>query len=194
MSTADCDEVARVMASIAAQKIRRAGLVGAYASADCDLGRRVADMAREGRGAYLWGEPGTGKTYAASCAVRLLVADEGTQSHTGVWMVTAKRLLDLIKEGYDEGDSWAQERAEGARVLAMDDLGAERRTEWSMETIEGIIDARYLKGLPTIITSNYRIGQIRDLWGGMEGKRIASRLAGSCESIEVKGRDRRING
>ena len=47
-------------------------------------------------------------------------------------------------------------------------------------------------GLPTIVTSNYRIGQIRDLWGGMAGKRVASRLAGACRAIEVKGQDRRL--
>lgn len=86
----------------------------------------------------------------------------------------------------------ALRRAERYRLLALDDLGAERPTEWAIETLTRLIDTRVAEGLPTIVTSNYRIGQIRDLWGGMAGKRVASRLAGACRPIEVKGQDRRL--
>ena len=77
-------------------------------------------------------------------------------------------------------------------LLALDDLGAECPTEWAVETLSSLIDARTAAGLPTVVTSNYRIGQVRDLWGGMAGKRVASRLAGACECIEVTGPDRRL--
>ena len=61
-----------------------------------------------------------------------------------------------------------------------------------MSTLTGLIDARTAEGLPTIVTSNYSLGQLRDLWGGMPGARIASRLGGACERIEVTGPDRRL--
>ena len=133
------------------------------------------------------GEPGTGKTYAAACAVRMAVLD-GTSAK----LVTTSRLLDDIRSEYDGGERGVLRRAERYRLLALDDLGAERPTEWAIETLTRLIDTRVAEGLPTIVTSNYRIGQIRDLWGGMAGKRVASRLAGACRPIEVKGQDRRL--
>lgn len=169
-----------------------AGLVGSYAKAECPLGRRVHGLARSGRGAYLWGEPGTGKTWAAACAVRLWVEDEGRLTGVpDVRLVTAKRLLDEIRDGFG-GDDRSLESAERVGLLALDDLGAERPTEWAIETLTRLLDTRTARCLPTVVTSNYRIGQLRDLWGGMAGKRMASRLAGACEAIEVSGPDRRL--
>lgn len=181
-------EVAEVIRRIKAQRLTKAGLLGVYASASCNLGQRLYDAAKEGHGAYLWGEPGTGKTYAAACAVRLTVLD-GKKAK----LVTAKRLLDDIRAAFDGGDKDVLKRAETYQLLALDDLGAERTTEWAQETLTRLIDTRAAKGLPTIVTSNYRLGQLRDVWGGMAGARIASRLAGACKSIEVAGPDRRLS-
>ena len=80
------------IAAIMRSRLRKAGLRGPYAEADCDLGKRMAKLAGKGEGAYLWGEPGTGKTYAAACAVRLAVLD-GTSAK----LVTTSRLLDDIR-------------------------------------------------------------------------------------------------
>lgn len=188
MSTASCD-LDEILARVRESGLRKCGLAGPYASADSELGRRVYALARAGRGAYLWGEPGTGKTHAAACSVRMCHA-----RGIGAKLVTAKRLLDEVRAGYDGGDRGALERAARVPLLALDDLGAERPTEWAMEQISSLIDGRVSAGLPTVVTSNYRIGQLRDLWGGMEGKRVASRLAGACEAFQVAGPDRRIHG
>ena len=107
-------------------------------------------------------------------------------------LVSAKQLLDSIREGFNGGDRDALRRAETVPLLALDDLGAERPTDWAIETLTGLIDARTAEGLPTIVTSNYSLGQLRELWGGMPGARIASRLGGACERIEVTGPDRRL--
>lgn len=169
-------------------RLRKAGLYGAYAVADSNEGRMVHGLARKGRGAYLWGDTGRGKTYAAATAVRLFV--EGGDKAK---LLTAKRLLDDVRAGFDGKDKGVLERAERYDLLALDDLGAERPTDWAIETLTRLLDTRSLRGLPTIVTSNYRIGQIRDIWGGVDGKRIASRLGGSCEIIEFKGADRRLS-
>lgn len=190
MSTRDCDAYAEAMARVRASKLRKAGLAGAYASADSELGRRVYALAREGRGAYLFGTPGTGKTHAAACAVRMW-CDRGGRAR----LVTAKRLLDDVRDGYrGDGDRRALERAARAPLLALDDLGMERRTDWAVEEISALIDARVSEGLPTIVTSNYSLGDLASLWGGVEGARAASRIAGACERIAVGGPDRRLHG
>lgn len=171
--------------------LRKAGLRGGYMHAKSDVGERVCRLVDQGRGAYLWGEPGRGKTYAAAQAVRVAVE----RSHGGATpakFVSAKHLLDSIREGFNGGDRDALRRAERVPLLALDDLGAERPTDWAIETLTGLIDARTAEGLPTIVTSNYSLGQLRDLWGGMPGARIASRLGGACERIEVTGPDRRL--
>ena len=62
-----------------------------------------------------------------------------------------------------------------------------------METITSLIDARVASGLPTIVTSNFSLGELRDRWGGMSGMRIASRLGGACERIQMGGVDRRLS-
>ena len=61
-----------------------------------------------------------------------------------------------------------------------------------METLSGLLDARVAEGLPTIVTSNYALGDLAERWGDMPGMRLASRLGGACERVEVTGRDRRM--
>lgn len=189
---ADDPEVRGIIDGILATKRRQAGLRGPYLEADCELGRRLYGMAGEGRGAYLFGNPGVGKTWAASCAVRLAIEAQDPLRPASARIVSSKRLLEEVKAGYDGGDGDALASAEKVRLLALDDLGMERPTDWAVETLAELLDARTMAGLPTIVTSNYRIGQVAEMWGGMPGKRVASRLAGSCEVVEVTGADRRF--
>lgn len=180
------DEYRAVMETIRDSKLRRAGLRGAYAEADSSMGREAYGRALAGRGTYLHGLPGRGKTFAASGAVRMAVLDGRTAR-----IVTAKALLDEVKAEYGGDGSGALERAARYWLLALDDLGMERPTEWVMETLTGLVDARVADGLPTIVTSNYSLGELRERWGGLPGMRIASRLAGACERVEAYGPDRR---
>ncbi len=191
MTSTHDSELAEVIERMRVSRLRKAGLMGEYAKADCETGRRVYRLASLGKGSYLWGGPGRGKTYAAACAVRMAL-EGASRGRLNAKLVTAKRLLDDIRDGYDGGDRYALERAETYPLLALDDLGAERPTDWAIETLTRLIDTRTARGLATVVTSNYSIGELRKLWGGMSGARIASRLAGACESIEVAGPDRRL--
>lgn len=182
------DEYREVIRRQLACRVRKAGLVGAYAEASCQMGMYAYKRSLDGRGTYFFGQPGRGKTYAAAAAVRMAVLN-GWKAR----LVTSKALLDAVKAEWDGGEKGTLYRAERYRLLVLDDLGLERPTEWAMETITGLIDARTASGLPTIVTSNYSLGELSDRWGGMPGMRIASRLGGHCERIEVRGADRRLS-
>ncbi|WP_302152586.1 ATP-binding protein [uncultured Enorma sp.] len=183
----ETDEYREMRRQIIESRLRKAGLRGTYAEAACSVGEGAYRRAMDGRGTYLWGLPGRGKTYAAAAAVRMAV-----MAGWDARLVTAKALLDAVKAEWDGGEKGTIYRAERYRLLALDDLGVERPTEWAMETITGLIDARVASGLPTIVTSNFSLGELRDRWGGMPGMRIASRLGGACERIQMGGGDRRL--
>lgn len=181
-------EYQRNMESIRRSRILKAGLHGDYATAESDIGAAVLERAERGRGSYLWGPCGTGKTYAAAHAVRAYVL-RGRRAR----LVTTKALLDGIRDGFDGGDRGVLDRAERCDLLALDDLGVERATDWALETLTRLLDTRSSRGLPTVITSNYRLGELRDQWGGVAGQRIASRIAGCCDIANVTGDDRRLD-
>lgn len=172
----------------------KAGLRGAYRIAESDYGKRVISLVESGKGAYLFGKPGRGKTYAAAHAVRVAV-ERGFSSGKArgqAMLVTAKVLLDDIRDGYSGNGTGMFARAESVPLLALDDFGAERMNDWSIETLTRLIDTRTNAGLPTVYTSNYPLGKLRDVWGEIPGARMASRIEGSCERIEVTGPDRRL--
>ena len=182
------DEYRAMRKQIIESRLRKSGLRGLYAEAECQAGEEAYKRALEGRGTYFWGLPGRGKSYAAAAAVRLAV-----MSGKDAKLVTSKSLLDSVKAEWDGGEKGTITRAERYSLLALDDLGVERPTDWAIETLTGLIDARVSSGLPTIVTSNYSLGELRDRWGGMPGMRIASRLGGACERVEMRGADRRLS-
>lgn len=191
MSTAD-SELAEALSQAMASRLRKAGLVGRYASARSELGDRALSLVRSGAGAYLWGKPGRGKTWAAAHVVREVVEASAPCGRVPARLVTAKGLLDMVRDGFNGGDRGALARVGRVPVLALDDLGAETPTPFSVETLTSLLDARYAAGLPTVVTSNLSLGELSELWGGHAGERIASRIAGMCERIEVGGEDRRL--
>ncbi len=77
-----------------------------------------------------------------------------------------------------------------SRLLILDDLGAEKPTEWVRERMYEIVNQRYEWMRPIIVTSNLSPAQLAK----QVGQRVASRLMEMCEVVELDGRDRRLNG
>jgi len=74
------------------------------------------------------------------------------------------------------------------RLLFLDDLGAEKVTDWALETLFTLINDRYERMLPTVYTSNLDPRQLSENLGD----RIASRIVGSCVLINLGSEDRRV--
>lgn len=168
-----------------------------------DLTWSLTDPYRWGKreGLYINGKPGRGKSHLAAALVRARIeamkvpADIGDASNitSGMMWVTVTDMLLEIKACFREGAAVDSEDAVIGRYatipyLTLDDIGPEKATDWVLQTLYTIIDRRYREMRRTVITSNLSIPEIET----KVGSRIASRIAGMCEIIELRGRDRRL--
>jgi DNA replication protein DnaC len=128
------------------------------------------------------------KTYLAVTLLKQAKAYEGDR-----FVTVASLLMELrnsFRKGAVNSDNEVDiiERHANANIIVLDDLGVERSSEFAIQSLYIIIDKRYSEMRPTIITSNLSLEEI-DV---KLGDRIASRIAGMCRVIELKGRDRRL--
>ena len=140
------------------------------------------------RGIYVHGAVGSGKTHVAWALAQEWV-DKGGRPPL-FWNVSElirsiKR--DFGKHAYDR-DREEEYIMQHRGMLFLDDLGAEMATDFVQDTLYLIINRRYEEKLPTIITSNLDLGELSD----RVGDRIASRIAGMCDVVELEGGDRRL--
>lgn len=99
----------------------------------------------------------------------------------GVSRPTVINTLDnLVKQGL-------LTKSSTTRLLIIDDIGAERVTDWVRERMVSIINTRVSNNLTTIYTSNLSPEELR----GELGDRIASRVLGSSQVVEITSGDRR---
>ncbi len=113
--------------------------------------RRYAEnweqMLARNMGVLFYGSRGTGKTFYASCIVNAL-AEKGVTSA----MVSASTLIRVLS---DSRRSWdAMDALARIKLLAIDDLDAERDTTFASERMYEVINNRLTDRLPTIITTN----------------------------------------
>lgn len=141
-------------------------------------------MKHRGKGLLLYGSVGTGKSFHAACIVNELI-DKGYPC----LMTNFSRLVNTIQGMYDG----KQEYIDGLNkfdLLVIDDLSAERDTEFMNEIVFTIIDSRYRAGLPIIITTNLTADEIKNP-ADIKKQRTYSRLLEMTIPVEVAGVDRR---
>ena len=96
---------------------------------------------------------GTGKTTLA-----LLVAKAARDAGRSVAVYSVPRLLAEMRDTFDEdsADSHLKlfRRLTEVELLVLDDLGAERQTEWVLEQLYSLVNERWQDERSTVVTSN----------------------------------------
>jgi DNA replication protein DnaC len=150
--------------------------------------RDIEDNLDKGRGLWFFGDVGTGKTSLA-----MLVSKSALEAGRSVAIYSVPRLLADIKETYqdDSARSYADlfRRLCEVDLLHLDDLGAEKPTEWVLEQLYSIVNERWQNERSILVTSNPGIDELRE----QIGLRTVSRLeAISGPAIPMMGNDLRI--
>lgn len=145
-------------------------------------------MRKDNVGLLLYGNIGSGKTYLA-CSI----ANEIITKYSYVVKVRnfAQILNDLQKGGFNLDRNEYIDSITNATLLILDDFGIERNTEYALEQIYNVINARYLKAKPTIITTNLNYKDIEKEQEDIMLGRIYSRIIEMCLPFRVIGVDRR---
>lgn len=157
----------------------------AYESAVKYANRANELLGMSKNGLILTGKTGSGKTHlAASIATRINNTYE-------VLFGTFSEHLERLREEIDK-DEHKKYLATMKTVpfLVIDDLGQEKKTEWTQNVLYDVINYRYEHMLPVIITTNFTMSEL----GNYLGTPIFSRLYEMCAGIQTKGDDYRRTG
>jgi DNA replication protein DnaC len=113
--------------------------------------RNLDARLEEGRGMWLVGDVGTGKTTLA-----MIVSAAALEAGHTVAIYSLPRLLNLIRDEIGTENSLLDllDRLSGVDLLHIDDLGAQHTTPWRLEQLYSIVDARYQGGRPIVATTN----------------------------------------
>ena len=195
--------IARLFASAHIPRAYEADTFADYEVTNANKG--AVDAARmmvdgEIGGLFVYGVRGTGKTKLAA-----IIANERARAGKAVLFASVPDLMDDIRSSFKDGTtSEAVQAVKNTPFLVLDDLGAEKMTEWVGEQLFCIVNHRYNDQLPTVVTSNYSPTQIirhmatvdrgGNVIDDMQGQRIMSRIYEMCERVEIRGADWRMRG
>ncbi|MBS1818735.1 MAG: ATP-binding protein [Acidobacteria bacterium] len=156
--------------------------------------RIAEDFPAVSRGLFLEGQPGVGKTHLAVAVLKQVIERTGAR---GLFYDT-RDLLRVIRSTYDPSIRTTElevlRPVMTADLLVLDDLGAEKTSEWVEETMNLIVNTRYNERRLTIFTSNYK-----DIPDDTDpnallfriGHRMRSRLHEMCDFVVLDGADYR---
>ncbi len=173
-------------------KVKAQGFVREYPSLDSD----------KGKGLLFLGDPGVGKTHLTVAILKQLMEQKGVEC----LFCPYQELLKQIRESYDpvslSTESQVLQPVLHTEVVVIDDLGANRVTDWVEDTVTYILNYRYNERKTTLLTSNlpdtpqevqgrspsgkYRTG---DTLEERIGKRVRSRLYEMCEVVRLQSKD-----
>ncbi|MEN6463060.1 MAG: ATP-binding protein [Syntrophomonas sp.] len=164
------------------------------------------DNIAQGKGLFLKGPVGTGKSHLSVSILRAIIqknSDQfGTPASDTVYVgqpvyagyscsvISVVDLLGLLRESYSAEQLRTParrllRRARSDALVILDDIGAEKPSDWVEEQLYALIDVRYRMLRSTIFTTNCSMKQLE----GQIGSRSVSRIMEMCEGLNVRGED-----
>jgi DNA replication protein DnaC len=162
---------------------------------------------REGKGLLLVGGIGTGKTHLAVGILKELIAVRGSACLFCDYRELLKQIQNSYNDSVQATELQVLRPVFEAEVLALDELGAVKPSEWVWDTVSLILNTRYNDNRTTIITTNFPdepaaattselsprsaafSATRRETLGDRIGERMRSRLHEMCKLVEMKGPD-----
>lgn len=142
---------------------------------------KFGEMFKRSQGLLLFGPPGTGKSFLASCIANKLLDD-------GI-VVKATSTIDIVGRSSFYKDDEHDEYVESIirpELLIIDDLGAERNTDFALERVHDIIEYRTGSKKPMIVTTNYSLQQMKNETD-IRKSRTFDRIFSCCFPIPFTG-------
>ncbi|MBI3072614.1 MAG: ATP-binding protein [Deltaproteobacteria bacterium] len=175
------------------------------ARAQARLYELAKTISAKSRGVLIAGPVGVGKTHLLVATLRYLTLERGISCRFADFF----HLLGNLREGYAQGRSDADLLGplSTVDVLAIDELGKGRNTDWEYSILDELVSRRYNLGATTLLTTNYldappvegrstRGFSAKSVVETLEervGARIYSRLLEMCEFLTLDGPDHRKN-
>lgn len=144
-----------------------------------------SEMVQTGQGLLFWGNVGTGKTFLAGCIANALL-----EQKIPVLMTSFPKILNALGGLYSSERNEYLASLNRYTLLVIDDMGIERGSQYTIETIYTVIDERYKSGKPFIITTNIQLDALKNPQD-VEHARIYDRIMERCMPVFFGGKNYR---
>ncbi len=138
----------------------------------------------ENIGLLFFGGVGIGKTYATLCIANALL-DAGER----VIVTNFSRIINDLSNFDNDKNDYIHNLA-SCSLLVIDDLGAERQSDYALQIVESVIDERYKANKPIILTTNLSMAELQNP-KDLKYARIYSRILSMTSPVKAQGEDRR---
>ena len=148
------------------------------------------------KGLLFYGDAGVGKTHLAVALMKEAIRRKGARA---VFYET-RELLKLVRDSYNASVETTEldvlRPVLEAELLVLDDLGAEKKSEWVEETLGLLVNTRYSERRVTVFTTN--LADVENTeptsFAYQLGLRTRSRLKEMCEWVPIAAVDAREVG
>lgn len=176
------------------RQLERAGIMP-YWRNRCQPNGGYRSVLEAGKGLYIDGAIGAGKTHLAVCIAMDCLEQGWSVRLTSMRDITRRLRATWGERGVGEEGVFASLMR--PRVLVLDDLGKESMTEAVLRDLFDLVDMRKDRMLPIIVTTNYEKPQlVARMSHGLDdtttAESIVSRLVETTQRVPVNGRDRRL--
>lgn len=139
------------------------------------------------------GSFGVGKSHLAKAIadeVMKKINPKTNRNYTAIF-ISVPKLLRKIRSTYGQTSEITEDEIfdvlETVDLLVLDDLGAEKQSEWSDERLFDVIDSR--QGMHTIYTTNYSPADLLEMLGERNFSRIMNE---DTKTITIEGKNHRL--